>query len=44
MQRTVYDNAIKALRLARESRNRDAARAALGRAKVAMALVQLGYE
>jgi hypothetical protein len=44
MQKTTYDNAIKALKLARESRNRDAARAALGRAKMAMALVHLGYE
>ena len=44
MQKTVYENAVKALRLARESRNRDKARAALSRAKVALALVQLGYE
>lgn len=44
MQKTVYENAIKALKLARESRNRAAARAALQRAKLALALVQLGYE
>ena len=44
MQESTYQNAIKALRLARESRNRDAARAALSRAKVALALLQLGYQ
>lgn len=44
MQKTIYQNALKAIRLARESRNRDAARAALARAKIALTLVQLGYE
>lgn len=44
MQQTVYLNAIKALRVARRARNRDAARAALSRAKTALALIQLGYE
>ena len=44
MQKTTYQNAIKALRVARETRNRDAARDAITRAKIALALVQLGYE
>ena len=43
MQESAYINAIKALKLARESRNRAAARKALARAKVALALLQLGY-
>ena len=44
MQESTYQNAIKALKLARESRNRDAARAALARAKIALAMLQLGYQ
>jgi len=43
MQKTIYENSLKALRLARESRNREKARAALSRAKIALALVHLGY-
>ena len=39
-----FDNAIKALSLARKAGNRAAARAALARAKVALALLQLGYQ
>jgi hypothetical protein len=44
MQHSIYDDAIKALKLARVSRNRRAARAALQRAKLALALIHLGYE
>lgn len=43
MQESIYHNAIKALQIARKSGNRDAARAALTRAKVAVALMALGY-
>lgn len=38
-----YRNAIRALRLARKRRDVGAAKAALARAKVASALVALGY-
>jgi hypothetical protein len=38
-----YDNSIRALRLARRVRNNEAARAALARARVAVALLALGY-
>ena len=44
MQESTYHNAIKALKLARKAGNRAAARAALTRAKVALALLQLGYQ
>lgn len=40
---TEYHNAIKLLRLARSKGNRDVAREALARAKVAAALIALGY-
>ena len=43
MQESAYINAIKALKLARKVGNRAAARAALARAKLASALVQLGH-
>ena len=43
MQESTYHNAIKALKLARKAGNRAAARAALARAKVALALIHLGY-
>ena len=43
MQESVYHNAIRALRTARRTGNRAAARKALARAKVALALLQLGY-
>ena len=44
MQESVYHNAVKALQVARKSGNRAAARAALARAKVALAMLQLGYQ
>ena len=44
MQESIYCNAIKALQTARKAGNRAAARKALARAKVAMALLQLGYQ
>lgn len=43
MQKTIYFNAIKAFKVARESRNRDVARVALQRAKIARAMIELGY-
>lgn len=43
MQNTRYESAIKALRLARVRRDRDAARAALDVARDARALLALGY-
>ena len=44
MQESIYHNAIKALQTARKAGNRAAARKALVRAKVALALLQLGYQ
>lgn len=44
MQQSAYDNAIKAIRHARAAGNRGAARKALQRAKLALALIHLGYE
>ena len=44
MQESVYQNALRALHTARKSGNRAAARQALTRAKVALALLQLGYQ
>lgn len=43
MQSTEYDNALKAYRLARGRHDRAAMRAAIARARVAAALLQLGY-
>lgn len=43
MQSITYENAIKALRLARGARNRDAARHAIARAKLARDLIALGH-
>jgi hypothetical protein len=44
MQHSIYDNAVKAMRHARAAGNRGAARKALERAKLALALIHLGYE
>ena len=44
MQESTYQNAIKLLRLARNRRDYAAARNALARAKMASALLALGYQ
>ena len=41
---SAYDNAVKLLRLARNRRDYAAARNALARAKMASALIALGYQ
>lgn len=44
MQHSIYENALKALHRARRDGDRGAARKALQRAKLALALIHLGHE